>query len=395
MKKLTESNTLVILTALKTTIETFAGPFLAAYFVSSTMESLSLLVKYYIILYTICAVISPLVAGFGKRGKLHRAFSLGIMFGFFSILFIVIMKEKLPSYYYLLALLYGIGEQFFYYPFNIFVIEKVEDEEREKFENSRVLATKITAILIPVILGGIISSSDFPRTAIIILFLSAAMVGFSFNIKKVEYSSKLDFKSAFKALKKTESSRSLMLFEFTQGMYGILTGFVFPALVFMNNRSNTGLGFITSLSSLLFVGFQIIYVLIKLKHDSFSNVVLWVCPFLSVIPLVVYCVKPGFITIVVAYVMYTVFQGIYMICGNAIRFSSMHHEQSVLGHDELLIIREAVLALGRCLAMIVFLVFLKVLPSSVPYVFMGLVSIIIVNSFIVRKMGLNCLKEEL
>ena len=56
----------------------------------------------------------------------------------------------------------------YYYPYNLFASSKVKNVERDAYEMARKVLMTFVSIVIPILLGSIISTTNFHLTAVII-----------------------------------------------------------------------------------------------------------------------------------------------------------------------------------------------------------------------------------
>ena len=90
--KYKESNILILIEALKRIITIFLGPFLTAYFIKTSINSINDLSLYYIVNYAAHAIFG-IVMGFIVKKKFRLAmFRVGIITNFIYILFIVLFQ---------------------------------------------------------------------------------------------------------------------------------------------------------------------------------------------------------------------------------------------------------------------------------------------------------------
>ena len=84
-----EANAIIVINALRNVIELFLGPFLTAYFIQASQESLVSLSVYKIFSYIILLFFSILVSSFIERRFRIGMFRIGVILNFFYILTII------------------------------------------------------------------------------------------------------------------------------------------------------------------------------------------------------------------------------------------------------------------------------------------------------------------
>ena len=130
MKKINEPNILIAITTLKKIIAIFFGPFLTAYFIKVSVDSLIDISLYNIMNYIILGV-GGIIVGFIVRNKFQIGmFRLGILFNFVYILSIIILKEQILKFLPLISFLYGISAATYFYPYNLFLANKIKNSEK-------------------------------------------------------------------------------------------------------------------------------------------------------------------------------------------------------------------------------------------------------------------------
>ena len=94
----------------------FVKTFLVAYFLKVTNDSIIQISIYYIIMYTLSGIGKVLIGKVVKSNPEYRTkvLSMGIVLRAVFILFIVILKENIATYFPIVAILYGISELFYW-----------------------------------------------------------------------------------------------------------------------------------------------------------------------------------------------------------------------------------------------------------------------------------------
>ena len=87
-----EGNVIIAINALKNIIVLFLGPFLTAYFIKTSQESIVDLSIYYIFSYILLAIGSFVIAGIIKNKFRIGMFRIGVILNFIYILAIIILK---------------------------------------------------------------------------------------------------------------------------------------------------------------------------------------------------------------------------------------------------------------------------------------------------------------
>lgn len=93
-KRKLEANIIIAIDAMKKIMTIFLGPFLTAYFIKNSSESMVDLSIYYILSYLLLAIGSFIVASIIKNKFRIGMFRIGVIANFIYIMSIVILKEK-------------------------------------------------------------------------------------------------------------------------------------------------------------------------------------------------------------------------------------------------------------------------------------------------------------
>lgn len=249
-----EANILIAVNALRKTIEMFAGPFLTTYFIKTSAESI-LDVSIYNIMCYVILIISFYFIGFIIKSKFRiGSLRVGVITNFIYILSIIILKEKVIDYLWLLSILYGISSALYYLPYNLFTSSKIKNEDRTRYEVVKEIVLSTINIVLPIALGSIITVTNYIQTAVIILVISLIQVILSFFITPIEESKEtFRIRNVFSAIKKDKNVRNIMLTEYLIGVcisYSALVT-ITTILVYNAFSSDLNLGIVTSVAAVL------------------------------------------------------------------------------------------------------------------------------------------------
>lgn len=164
----------------KSVIDLFISTFFVMYFLNLSNDNLIPLVCYYLIVYfTVYFTIFSLrnICKSPKRVYLLR---IGIILNFVYFLLIYFLKENMVNYTWLIALVYGLEEGFYYSVYNNFESSGITNEKRKKFLGMIYALKSILSILIPLIFGSIMSVEGFDKCIIVVLILVILQIICSF-----------------------------------------------------------------------------------------------------------------------------------------------------------------------------------------------------------------------
>lgn len=303
-----ESNITIVINALRRIIEIFSGPFLTTYFIKTSSESIMDISIYKIYCYIILAI-SSIIVGYTIKNKWKMAtFRTGVITNFIYILAIVVLRERVIDYLWLLAILYGFSTSLYYLPFNLFIVNKIKNENRTRYETKNEIVASIINIVIPVLLGSIITVTNYRLTAFIILLISFVQIALSFFLKPIEETNeKFKLKEVYNKIKNNKNAKRMLIVEYFVGMSISSSALVTIVTILIYNSFNTdlNLGIITSIAYILQIFVAYLYgKYFKNKKDS--NLIV----FTAIVPILIlflFLIFPNNATLVIYNLCYTVF----------------------------------------------------------------------------------------
>ena len=286
-KKKLEENVIIAIDCLKKIMVLFLGPFLTAYFIKVSNSSAVDLSIYYIFSYIILALGSLIVASIIKNKFRIGMFRVGVILNFIYILTIIVLKENIVNHLAIISILYGASSSVYWFPYNLFVINKIDNNHRVEYSVKSKIISSIISIICPILLGSIITATNYELTAIIILFISLIQIILSFLIKpeKNNNTSEFNVKETWLKLKKNDQIRNMSIAEFFIGMNvsdGALE-ILMTILIFNSFKTNLNLGIITSTTTILsMIAVNLYGKIYKNKDDRKLILISSIIPVLSV-----------------------------------------------------------------------------------------------------------------
>lgn len=359
INKKIEENIIIIINAMKKIMVVFLGPFLTAYFIKTSQESIMDLSIYYIFSYILLAIGTFIVAGIIKNKFRIGMFRVGVILNFFYIMSIIILKEKIIDHLVLVSILYGISSSAYWFPYNLFVINKIDNDTRTEYTVKSKIVSSIVGVLCPILLGSIITVTNYELTAVIILFISLIQIILSFMLTPEQENNlpRFNLKNTWNKLKDNKQIRKTLVVEFFIGMNvsdGALE-VLMTILIFNSFKTNMNLGIITSITTVLSMIFIHIYgKLYKNKDDKKMIIISSILPVISVFILLVW---KNNITIIIYNVCYVIFTALLTLT-REIRLFNLSDSYIVdrNNQSEFFAIREAVLNCGRVFGYLMLLV---------------------------------------
>lgn len=345
-----EADIIIAINAMKKIMILFLGPFLTAYFIKTSKESLIDLSLYYVFSYIILAIGSFLVASIIKNKFRIGMFRIGVILNFFYIMFIIILKEKIVDHLGLMSILYGISSSAYWFSYNLFSINKIENIKRTEYTVKSKIVSSTIGIICPILLGTIITATNYELTAVIILFISIIQIILSFVLTpdKENELPKFNLKNTWNNLKDNNQIRKTSLVEFLIGMNvsdGALE-ILMTILIFDSFKTNMNLGIITSITTILSMIFVHIYG--KVYKNKDDKIIITISSILPVISVLVLLMWKNNITIIIYNVCYVIFTSLLTLT-REIRLFNLADSYIVDKNNqtEFFAIREGILNCGR------------------------------------------------
>lgn len=389
----TEQNIIIIMDAIKKIMTIFLGPFLTAYFISTSTNSILNIAIYYIFTYATMALSTLVVAALAEKRNRIKIFRIGIILNFIYILIIILLKEKIINYLPIISILYGISASCYYFPYNLFIINKVKNTERTNYMVKLFITISVVGILFPIIFGSIITITNYILTAVIVLFISLIQIILSFFITDNHNGDleEYNLKKAWLELKKNKQVINCLAGEFFIGM-NICNGAletVMVILILNSFKTNINLGIITSIATLLSILVVKIYGLIYNKRDDKKVII--ISSIIPVISLIIFLILKTNTTVIIYKFSYVIFAEILSLV-RKIKIFNLSNSKIVNKSNqcEFNAIREVTLNVGRVTGYTLLL--LAGLTQSA--VVLNIVTIILTLSLLIMSINLTKVKKN-
>lgn len=361
MKLKSEANVIIAIDALKKIMIIFLGPFLTAYFIKTSSESIIDLSVYYIFAYLLLGFGTFIVASIIKNKFRICMFRIGVITNFIYIMSIVILKDKVVEHLDLISILYGISQSMYWFPYNLFAINKIDNQERTNYTVKKNIIVSTVGVLCPILLGTIITATNFELTAIIILIISLIQIVLSFMLTPDENTitlKKYDLLKSWKKIRKNKQIKKMFLVEFLIGFSvsdGAL-GTLITILIFNAFKTNMNLGIISSISTVLsMIAIKLYGKYSKNKSDKKALLISSIIPVISVF---IVLVNTNNITIIIYSFCYEIFVNGILSLSRIIRLFNMSDSSIIQKDDqsEFFSLREGILNLGRIVSYAILLI---------------------------------------
>ena len=283
--KLSNNAKIIILDiAIGNIVEIFLSTFLAAYFYKITQDNLIYLSGYYIISWIVATLGAFIVGDYIKRKNKVKLYRVGTCLKALFIFLIIILKERIVDYIWIIGICYGLSVSATGFPFNMMESELVTEKERPKYQGYKSSIAEIVSVIVPIFLGAYITATSYHIAAILVFTFSFIKVIISFFIKNLNVSNnKVNIKGFIEEVKKHKEYPIFKLYsiEFLKGITvnGVLS-IIISLLIIYEFNTELNLGIWNSIFSLCMIIAMFLFA--KFYNKRNSKTILRIC-FLTII----------------------------------------------------------------------------------------------------------------
>ncbi len=349
---------LYYLRVLKKILTTFVESFLVLYFFDVSDSNIFPLAIYKLVSVISIYAVFIFTRNLAKSKYRINLLRIGIILDFIYFLTIILLRDKIIDYIYLVGILYGLEEGFYYSVYNMIESDGVSNEERAKFLGSYTATSSILSIIFPIIFGSLIYSTGFLKSLVIVLIIVALRIvlSFLFKDKNIPKSNKCNLMRYFKLTENDEKLKYLYKSIFYHGITFSEAAFsyivtIYVIKVFSNSFS---LGIFTSIFNIITCILGILYIkCLKKEYYPIALKISTISTVLTLVLMIFYC-NP--VTIIIFNLFQTIFKNLSeLILGN---------NQSDLSNIELIkkeykvefwLLNETYLFFGRVLSALIFI----------------------------------------
>ena len=274
----------------------FAETFLVAYFLKVTNDSIIEVSIFHIILYLLLGCGNILIAKIVKIKTNYRnkIMSIGIILRAIFILFIVVLKERIATYFPIVAIVYGISEVFYWVAHDVLYIDVTTSENRKNYMSIKKIFGQITNVVAPIILGSSIELYSFAKIAIYVFGLSIIEIIISLQIKNNNIEQTKAEKYSIKYFVKNISQNyrhkvnTYLKSVICYGIIGSSMKTLVVIITVMTFQTSFNLGVLTSIFAL--ISMIALYLFKKYYNKKNSKTILYLCSsliFFSIIGLII------------------------------------------------------------------------------------------------------------
>ena len=258
------ANLLLIINTIRKIIEIFLGPFLTAYLFKVAVENITIISIYNIFSYMALFIIAIIIGKILKNKYEMPIFRIGMISKFIQLLILIIIKDNIINYIWIIAIIAGFSMETWSFPLNLFSSKLVINNEKKTFVIYKTILNNLVKILVPFLLGSIITIKSFETTAIIILILSFIQILLSFKIKLDKQNNKsnkkLNIIKEINHIKQNKKLKKFYMMKFFKGMaYEGALDTAVTLLIIISFKSDFSLGIVTSITSILAMFSSFIY----------------------------------------------------------------------------------------------------------------------------------------
>lgn len=246
---------LFILRILKNVLTGFVESFFVLYFLDVSDNNILPLGIYKLIAVTAIYGAIFFARNLAKSKYRVHLMRVGIFLDLAYFCTIILLKNRLVDYIYIVGVLYGLEEGIYYSVYNMIESDEITNEERAKFTGTYTAVQAVLSIAFPLVFGSLIYANGFIKSLALVVAIVLIRIFFSLylkpkgipkekktNIKK--YLQRTETIPLFKQLYITEFFYGVI---FTEGAFAYIVT-IYIVRVFSNSFS---LGIFTSLFSLV------------------------------------------------------------------------------------------------------------------------------------------------
>lgn len=250
------TNLLLVINTIRKIIDIFLGPFLTAYLFKVAVENIKIISMYNILSYIAISVVALIIGRILKNKYEMQIFRIGMISKFIQLAILITLGDNVVNYIWIMAIVAGFSMGTCSFPLNLFSSKLVLNDEKKDFIVYKTILNNLVKVLIPFLLGSIISIKNLETTTIIIFILSFIQILLSFKMKfKIQNnkeSKKLDIIKEVNHIKNNIKLQRFYKMKFFKGMaYEGALDTAVTLLIIMSFNSDFSLGVITSIISLL------------------------------------------------------------------------------------------------------------------------------------------------
>lgn len=363
----TNENILIAVDMLLHSKTAFMNIFLMAFMMRiSLSESPMDFLIYCLIKYFSMGIFSLLLMNTMRKHVL-ASWRFSMVFSVLQIVIIIMMGGKSPWFTYALAPLTGLESVLYWRPKIYFDVAEVAEERRVRYITFGQILNEVGKIVMPIILGVLISDKGYQGAAVVILAIAAMelMLSILFRpTRSVQIKRGHNANQIWKYVLKHKSLRKLLLIQLMRGIVSTSAAYVVISQIHIYRAlgSDVSLGIFTSVAAGISVVFLYIYRKLATSRRRRVFVMAITLPAVILVPLLA-ILMPGdsLIAIVLYLVAQSLLESYWSITVAFSRLQSIlkQHVHDNAFHIEIECVSEVFLTFGRIISLgLLFLIFL-------------------------------------
>lgn len=351
----TNENVLIAVDVLLHSKSAFMSVFLMAFMIrSSLQDSPASFLVYSIVRYALMGILSILLLHLTKNHTL-AAWRTSMFFSVFQIVCVILLDSTAPYFPFIIAVFSAFESVLYWRPKMYFDTTEVSDDRRLRFKSVGQIWIELAKIAMPIILGIVISTSSYVRTANIILIISLFQLLLSLLFrptKKQERVKKHSIMDVARFMLKHESMHKIIYLSLLRGVVVSSAGYLMVAQinVYRSTGSDLDLGIFTALAS--FVAIAILWLYRHFDHHKYiqKTILFSVLPPVILLPLAAILVPNNPLIAIVFYVFtQSIIESFYNSTLTVTRIQDIlsRHLTDRTYHVEIESIAEVFLSVGR------------------------------------------------
>lgn len=301
---------------LKSILTNFVDVFLVLYFINISNNNILPLGIYKLVAMITVWLVIFLSRNYCKSKNRVWLMRIGIVMYFIYFLAIILLKEQVVNYIYLIGLLYGLEEGFYYSVYNVVESDGIENKDREKYLGTYNGCKNIISIIFPLFFGSLIQNSGFINTIIFVLVIVVLEIILSIILKdsNIPKDNKTNLKEFKNVMKEHPELKSIIITNICSGLTyseGALS-YVITIYIIKVFSESISLGIFTSIFSVIsiIIGFLFVKVI---KPKYYIKLLVATLP-ITIILLCIMLLNCNFVTVV----LYNLFQTISKLLSDLI-----------------------------------------------------------------------------
>lgn len=391
MRKLINLNNyriLFLFRILKSILALFTENFLVLYFLQLSYSNILPLGIYNLISVMVLYFTILLLRNKCKAKNRIWLLRIGIILDLIYFFMIILLKEKLIKYIYLVGIVYGLEEGFYFSVYNILESDGIDNNDRARFNGNYKAISNIVGIIFPLIFGGMIAATNFSKSIVLVLMIIIMRMILSFKLKdtNIPKESRTDLKSYFKLIKQHKSLKYVHRINIVSGLTYSSGAFLSIITVYIIKvcNSSVSLGMFTSIVTLLITFVAYLYAH-GIKSKSYIKIII-TTSVLTILSLILMIFKCNMVTIIIFNLCSKInWEFIYLINStsqnNLSNLKDIRKKYKVEFYQTM----ELFLFIGRFISYILFILMAFVPANTILPVFILFLILLMINSIELQK----------